>query len=38
MLKTEEVLGVTYNTADTLMFDMNRRISMIDISITAMYH
>ena len=38
MLKTEEVLGVTYNTAHTLMLDMNRKINKIYTSITAMYH
>jgi len=38
MFKNEEVLGVTYNTAYTRMFDMNRRISKIYTSVTALYH
>jgi hypothetical protein len=38
MLKTEEVLGVTDNTAYTLMLNMNTKIIKIYISVTALYH
>jgi hypothetical protein len=38
MLKTEEVLGITYNTAHILMLDMNKKNSKIYASVTALYH